>query len=106
MMVDEIVQALELGPGIVVPLVRQADPAILKRRPPTGKWSIHEHACHLAEVHPVMVRRLDLMLSEDNPRIQSYDPGKHDPDDALLKVDLDEALKRYTDDRGRLVHRL
>ena len=30
---DELVAALERAPGIVVPLVRQADPAILKRRP-------------------------------------------------------------------------
>ncbi len=104
--IREIVEALERAPSIVIPLVRQADPAVLKRRPPSGKWSIHEHACHLAEVHPLFFQRLDLMLSEDNPPIRSYEPGRDDPADALLRIDLAEALDRFKRDRSRLVERL
>ena len=103
---DELVAAVERAPAIVIPLVRQANPAILKRRPVPGEWSIHENACHLAEVHPLFFRRLDLMLSEANPIITSYDPGRDDPDDALLKLDLDASLRRFEDDRARLVARL
>ena len=103
---EELVAALERAPAIVVPLVRQANPAILKRRPAPGEWSIHENACHLAEVHPLFFRRLDLMLSEANPAIKSYDPGQDDPDDALLKLDLTESLRRFAEDRARLVTRL
>ena len=47
--VTELVAALERAPKLVIPLVRQADPTILKRRPAPGEWSIHENACHLAE---------------------------------------------------------
>ena len=103
---DQLVAALERAPAIVVPLVRQADPAILKRRPAPGEWSIHENACHLAEVHPLFFRRLDLMLAENDPVIRSYDPGRDDPDDALLKLDLAYSLRRFETDRGRLVARL
>ncbi len=46
------------------------------------------------------------MLSQDNPAIKSYDPGRDDPEDALLRVDLDEALHRFKRDRSRLVERL
>ena len=102
----ELVAALERAPAIVIPLVRQANPAVVKRRPALGEWSIHENACHLAEVHPLFFRRLDLMLSEANPVITSYDPGRDDPDDALLTLDLDASLRRFEDDRGRLVARL
>lgn len=102
----EIIEALERAPRIVIPLVRQADPAVLKRRPPSGKWSIHEHACHLAQVHPLFFQRLDLMLSQDNPAIRSYEPGRDDPADALLRIALDEALDRFKRDRSRLVERL
>ena len=98
--------ALERAPGIVIPLVRQADPAILKRRPPSGKWSIHEHACHLTEVHALMAGRLDLMLAQDNPVIAGYDPGRDHPPDALLRIDLEDALRRFREDRARLVERL
>ena len=103
---EHLIAALERAPGIVIPLVRQADPTILKRRPPSGKWSIQEHACHLAEVHPLFFQRLDLMLAQDNPPIKSYDPGRDDPEDALLRVNLEDALRRFKEDRGRLIDRL
>jgi hypothetical protein len=38
--------------------------------------------------------------------IRSYDPGRDDPEDALLRVDLDEALTRFERDRTLLVDRL
>jgi len=103
---DELVAALERAPAIVIPLVRQANPQILKRRPAPSEWSIHENACHLAEVHPLFFRRLDLMLSETNPVMTSYDPGRDDPDDALLALDLDASLRRFEHDRAGLVVRL
>ena len=103
---DALVDALERGPALVIPLVRQASADVVKRRPAPGEWSIHENACHLAEVHPLFFRRLDLMLAEDDPAIVSYDPGRDDPDDALLKLDLDDSLRRFAQDRARLVERL
>jgi hypothetical protein len=101
-----LIEALERGLEIVIPMVRQADPAILKRRPPSGKWSIHEHACHLAVAEQVIHRRLDIMLSQEKPVIKSYDPGRDDPADALLRVDLEDALRRYQSLRGELVAKL
>ncbi len=83
--VDALIAALERAPALVIPLVRQADPAILKRRPAPGDWSIHENACHLAEVHPLF---------------------RDDPEDALLKLDLEDSLRRFAEDRARLVSRL
>jgi hypothetical protein len=103
---DALIAALERAPALVIPLVRQADPAIVKRRPAPGEWSIHENACHLAEVHELFVRRLDLMLAETDPVIRSYDPGRDDPDDALLKLDLEDSLQRFAEDRARIVARL
>ena len=102
----QLIETLGRAPGMLIPLMRQADPAIVKRRPPSGKWSIHEHARHLAEVHPLFFTRPGLMPSEDDPAIRSYDPGRGDPPDALLHIDLDEALRRFRRDRSRVVKRL
>jgi hypothetical protein len=104
--VEALIDALARGPAIVIPLVKQAHPDVRKRRPAPGEWSIHENAVHLAEVHPLFFRRLDLMLHETNPEIIGYDPGRDDPEDALLTLDLDDALRRFADDRARLVARL
>jgi len=103
---DAVIDALERAPQVVVPLVREIPKTTLKRRPASGKWSVHEHACHLAMVHRLFVDRLEYMLTAPAPVITPYDPGRDDADDALMALDLDESLQRYVDDRARLVARL
>jgi hypothetical protein len=103
---DSVITALGNAPAIVVPLVREVPASILKRRPAPRKWSAHEHACHLAAVHPLFFSRLELMLSNPKPIIQPYFPDVDDEDDALMKVDLGEAMGRYARDRRELVGKL
>lgn len=104
--VYSVITALENAPAIIVPLVHEVPASILKRRPQPRKWSAHEHACHLAAVHPLFLSRLELMLSNLKPVIKPYLPDVDDEDDALLKVNLDEAMERYAHDRRELVERL
>jgi DinB superfamily len=101
-----VIEALERAPSIVVPLVREVRPDVLRRRPAPTKWSAHEHACHLAVVHRLFFDRLDDILASPSPVITPYDPGQSDPDDRLLGMDLDDSLRQYADDRSRLVQRL
>jgi hypothetical protein len=103
---ESVIAALENAPAIIVPLIREVPAAIIKRRPQPGKWSAHEHACHLAEVHALFFSRLDLMLSAPEPRIAPYDPSVDMEEDALLKMDLYESMGRFSSDRRRLVERL
>src|SRR5215510_1966209 len=104
--VSAVIDALERAPTVVVPLVREVPAAVLKRRPAPGKWSAHEHACHLAVVHRLFFERLDEMLARPHPVFRPYDPAADDADDRLLKMDLDESIGRYVDDRRKLVARL
>jgi hypothetical protein len=101
-----IIDALERAPGVVIPLVREVPPEILKRRPSPQKWSAHEHACHLAHVHWLFFDRLEQMLASPAPVITPYQPGETDADDMLLKMDLEDSLQQYAEDRARLVTRL
>ena len=103
---EAVIIALENGPRIIVPLVREIPDAFLKRRPQPRKWSAHEHACHLAEVHALFFSRLDRMMEETRPRFVPYKPDEAMEEGALLKVELDEALERFTQDRARLVETL
>jgi len=50
--------------------------------------------------------RLDLMLEEEHPTIRPYLPEQEHDAEALLRLDLDEALERLVSDRARLVTRL
>lgn len=104
--VSAVVDALERAPNVVVPLVREVPDTVLKRRPKSGKWSAHEHACHLAVVHGLFFQRLETILTSPEPVITPYDPGTQDPDDALLRLDLHDSLDSFVRDRVRLVKRL
>jgi DinB family protein len=103
---EAVIAALERAPSVVVPLVREVPSALLKQRPAPHKWSAHEHACHLANVHGLFVDRLQQILASPAPIITPYDPGRNDPDDRLLRMDLDDSLQQYVSDRDRLVERL
>jgi hypothetical protein len=101
-----VIDALEGGPTLILPLVREVAEGVLKRRPKPGKWSAHEHACHLAAVQPMFAERLSLMLGQEYPTIRPYLPESEHAEDALLMVDLDEALGRFQRERTALVARL
>jgi hypothetical protein len=103
---ESVIAALERAPLIILPLILEMPEAFRKHRPASGKWSAHEHACHLATVHPVAFERLRLMLEKDHPTIQPYNPEQAHSPDALLSVNLDEALDRFKEDRSKLVSRL
>jgi uncharacterized damage-inducible protein DinB len=101
-----VVDSLERAPSVIVPLVREVPESLRKKRPSLGKWSAHEHACHLAAVQPLFFERLELFLKEEHPAIRAYLPEREHSPDALLAVDLEEALGRFQRERGELVARL
>jgi hypothetical protein len=101
-----VIEALERAPRLVVPLVREVPPGLLKRRPAPGRWSAHEHACHLSRVDRLYIERLDYILAHPRPVITPYDPARDEADDTFLQMDLDRSLDRYVEDRQALVARL
>lgn len=101
-----LVSALETAPGVIVPLIREVPPQILKRRPSPAKWSAYEHAVHLSQSDASFRARLDLILSTEEPFIESIENSPEDEAGALLEIDLDESLERYVSERAALVTRL
>lgn len=101
--VEEVVAVLASAPRILIPLVHEIPEEFRKRRPSPQRWSAHEHFVHLAKVHPLFFRRLELMLREKRPRVVPYNPGKDDSDGALLAIDLEAAARDFETDRARLV---
>ncbi len=103
---DAIADALERAPRTVGALLREIPAALLKRRPQPGKWSAHEHACHLALVDPIFHARLERMLSEDTPLIVSYNPDADESPDALLRMDLTSTMADWVRHRAQFVARV
>lgn len=103
---EAVITALANAPAIIMPLVREVPAENLKRRPAPAKWSAHEHACHLAEVHPLFGEHPFEPREEERPLLKAYNPDEALEEGALLKVDLDEALERFRSDREQLVETL
>src|SRR3954468_5838288 len=101
-----VLDQLARGPALIRQLIYEMPPELRKRRPSPEMWSAHEHAVHLPAIHPLMNRRLDLMLAEPNPYIKSYEPSRDEPDGALLKLDLDSEMDRFERDRSAMIDRL
>jgi hypothetical protein len=101
--IQSVINQLALGPALVRQLIYEMPPELRKRRPAAGMWSAHEHAAHLPAIHPLIHRRLNLMLTEPDPYIKSYEPSRDEPDGALLKLDLDVEMDRFERDRAALI---
>ena len=101
-----LISALETAPGVIIPLIREVPPQILKRRPSPAKWSAYEHACHLSQSDVAFRARLDLILSTPEPIIKTIENSPEDEAGAMLEIDLDESLNRYVRERASLVERL
>ena len=101
-----LISALETAPGVIIPLIREVPPQILKRRPSPAKWSAYEHACHLSQSDAPFLARLDLILSTPAPYIKSIENSPEDEAGAMLEIDLDQSLDRYVRERAALVERL
>jgi uncharacterized damage-inducible protein DinB len=101
-----LIAALEGAPEMIIGLVREVPPRNLKRRSSPDKWSAHEHACHISTGDALFLSRLELMLSDPTPHIQSVTPSAEEEGGSLLNDDLDEALELYARERARLVKRL
>src|SRR5687767_15009273 len=97
-----LISALETAPGVIIPLIREVPPQILKRRPSPAKWSAYEHAIHLSQSDVAFRARLDLILSEPEPVIKTIENSADDEAGAMLDIDLDESLERYLRERAAL----
>lgn len=101
-----LISALETAPGVIIPLIREVPPQILRRRPSVGKWSVYENAVHLSQSDVAFRARLDLILAEPEPFIKVIENSAEDEAGAMLEVDLDTSLERYVRERASLVERL
>jgi len=101
-----LISALAMAPGVIIPMIREVPPQILRRRPSPAKWSAYEHACHLSQSDASFRARLDLILSTPEPFIEVIENSPEDEAGALLDIDLDESLDRYVVERASLVERL
>jgi uncharacterized damage-inducible protein DinB len=75
----------------------------MKVRRMAEKWSIHEHACHMAEVEHLMYDRFLTFKNVEYPVFQPFLQEKARPDIHLLEMDFKKAIRHFKQERTRTV---
>jgi len=100
---EKIINSLEQSPVILKELMAEMPAERMKERRIPGKWSAHEHACHLSKAQQVMVERVKRFLVEERPVFVPYFPGKADTVMDLLQMDLRGSLDAFAASRAEFV---
>lgn len=101
--IPQIICCLEQSPVILKNLLTQIPPELHKVRRIPDKWSIHEHACHIATGDQSgFIDRFKQFLNEQKPKIKPLS-GESFPPDYLIKMELNEALDIFFEKRKELI---
>jgi len=92
-LIPHLIQCLKQAPSMLKELFVTIPAKLIRQRRIEGKWSIHEHVCHLAKIQPRQNERVRRFIDEQQPEFQPYFPA---PSDRLMDMDLHNALDDFT----------
>jgi len=85
MLINKKIEILAAAPDLLEELISEVPEEIRKVRRIKGKWSIHEHACHLAEAQRMIIGRFKRFKQEK--KLADFRKNR------LVMIDI---LKNYT----------
>jgi uncharacterized damage-inducible protein DinB len=103
---SELLDVYRSTPVTLRALVRQVDDELTRQRPAPGEWSIIEVVTHLADAEEMVVKRVERMLTEDDPALPAYDPAQLAEMSNYSARNIAEELDRFETVRGALTSRL
>ncbi len=92
---NSIKTGLNLTPDLLSQFVEGIDSNLLKLRRLPNKWSVHEHACHIVDVQPMLIERIKRFKLENSPIFIPYLPTEDPDPNRLLEINLKEALGSF-----------
>lgn len=99
---SELLDAYHSTPLTLRALVAQADAGLVSGQPGQGDWSIIEIVTHLADAEDMVLKRIERMLSEDDPDLPAYDPSELAEMSGYGSRDMTGELERFAALRGEL----
>jgi hypothetical protein len=99
--IETILNALNETPRLLKELICEIDPVIYKKKIVKGKWSIHEHATHIAvgDIYGFH-KRLEDFKQEEKPVIEPLS-GDNFEKDFFIKLDLEKTIDEFFEIRQR-----
>lgn len=103
---NTLISNLHSTPMLLSAFIGQIPVTLLKSRRKPNKWSIHEHACHLAQAEVMIHERFIRFEAEDQPEFKPYLPGNTISDGDLIYLDLSEQLHQFESMRAKTLNLL
>jgi uncharacterized damage-inducible protein DinB len=73
MELHELLNQYEQGPQLLANCIRQVPESAWDLHPISGRWSIRQVVCHIADFEPIGADRMKRVLVEDNPTLFGAD---------------------------------
>lgn len=100
---EDLIDALAAFPKRLDTLLADRDEADLKRAGPEAGWGVVEILCHLRDTEEVFIERVELMLTENTPRLQPSDHTLWPIDRDYFGQDPGEVLESFSEYRRTIV---
>lgn len=93
--IETILNALKETPRLLKELISEIDPELYKQEIIKGKWTIHEHATHVAvgDIYGFQ-KRLEEFKQNDKPVFKPLS-GDNFPKNFFIELDLNETLSDF-----------
>lgn len=73
--IHDLLETLRRSPNILTKFVHSIPESKLDVRRGEGFWTIAEHYSHLAQVQPMLLKRIERFMNEQMPEFVPYNPG-------------------------------
>ena len=100
---SKISDGLEAAPALLANLIDQVPRDLYQQQRIPGKWTIHEHACHLVDAQKMINSRFLTFQQQESPEFEVYLPGATFKDDYLMSMDLPDTIHKFPLIRSELM---
>lgn len=99
--IPDLLESLRRSPNILSCFVRAIPESKLDLRRGEGFWTVAEHCSHLAQVQPMLFKRMERFMNEDRPEFIPYIPGggQEEPE-TPTRMSIESALDQFARDRA------
>lgn len=99
--IPDLLETLRRSPNILSQFVRSIPESRLNLRRGEGFWTVAEHCSHLAQVQPMLLKRIERFMNEDKPEFVPYNPGgSTEEPDTPPRRNIESVLGQFTRDRA------
>ena len=100
--IPDLLETLRRSPKILSQFVQTIPESKLDLRRGEGFWTVAEHFSHLAQVQPMLLKRIERFMNEDHPEFVPYIPGgATEEPDTPPRMSTEAALDQFARFQGQ-----